>query len=270
MRILPKKSLGQNFLIDQNIRRKIVASLDLGPSDIVLEIGAGKGELTGLIAQKAGKIYALEIDRRLLTGLRESFAGSDNIQVIDQDILKLDLGCFIKNNKIKGKLKAFGNIPYYISSPIIEHLLKFRGQLSAIFITVQKEFAVRLASPPGSKEYGSFSCFAQYYTEPKILFHISRNCFKPSPKVDSSFLELKMREEPAVKVSDEEIFFKIIRTAFNQRRKTLRNSLSGIISERSLNEFFAKSGLESGVRPERLSLHDFALLANHKFLAKNT
>jgi len=263
MRILPKKSLGQNFLADQNIRNKIIASLDLQPDDLVLEIGAGRGELTELISQRVKKIYALEIDARLHLALSESLAKCQNIQIMHQDILKFDLAKFVKGHKIKGKLKVFGNIPYYISSPIIEQLLKFRAYLSAIFITTQKEFAVRLASAPGSKDYGSFSCFVQYYALPKILFQISKNCFKPSPKVDSSFLELKIREKPAVSVKDEGLFFRVIRAAFGQRRKTLRNSLSSLVSEESLHKFFTESGLDIKVRPERLSLKDFALLANY-------
>jgi len=262
MRILSKKSLGQNFLTDQNIRNKIVQALDLKTTDTVLEIGSGRGELTRLIAQKAGKIYSLEIDKRLYIALNVAFAAAKNIRIINQDILKFDLAKFIEGNKIKGRIKVFGNIPYYISSPIIEHLLNFRGYLSAIFITVQKEFAARVVAHPGTKDYGSFSCFVQYYALPKVIFNISRNCFKPSPKVDSSFLELKIREAPAISVRDQGLFFRIIRSAFNQRRKTLRNSLSEIVSEQALGKFFEESGIDIKVRPERLSLRDFALLVN--------
>lgn len=263
MHIQAKKSLGQNFLIDQNIRDKIISSLDLKPTDTILEIGSGKGELTGLIGRKAGMVFALEIDSRLEKVLTESLSANKNIRVINQDILKLDLAGFIEENRIKGKIKVFGNIPYYISSPIIERLLGFRQYLSEIFITVQKEFSARVAASPGNKDYGSFSCFVQYYCRPKVLFHISRNCFKPSPKVDSSFLRLEIREAPAVAVKDENLFFKIVRTAFNQRRKTLRNSLRGLVSEDSLDRFFEESGIDIKVRAERLNLTDFALLARH-------
>ncbi|MFA5176678.1 MAG: 16S rRNA (adenine(1518)-N(6)/adenine(1519)-N(6))-dimethyltransferase RsmA [Candidatus Omnitrophota bacterium] len=271
MRILPKKSLGQNFLIDQNIRNKIVASLELKKDDVVLEIGSGKGELTQAIAQQVSKVFGLEIDRRLYSLLVQKFTGpGKKVEIINQDILKLEIAKFLKENKIKGRIKVFGNIPYYISSPIIEHLLKFRDRIEAIFITVQKEFAARVAAAPGSKAYGSFSCFTQYYACPRVIFNISRNCFKPAPKVDSSFLELKIREEPAVQVKDEELFFKIIRGAFNQRRKTLRNSLEGIVSEETLNVFFNESGLDRGIRPEDLKLQDFAFLSNLQYLLKNT
>ncbi|MFA5150561.1 MAG: 16S rRNA (adenine(1518)-N(6)/adenine(1519)-N(6))-dimethyltransferase RsmA [Candidatus Omnitrophota bacterium] len=265
MRIQPKKSLGQNFLADQNIRNKIIASLELKENDVVLEIGSGKGELTQAIAQRASKVFGLEIDKRLHNFLTSAFADTGrNTEIINKDILKLDIAKFLKENKIKGRIKVFGNIPYYISSPIIEHLLKFRDRIEAIFITVQKEFAARVEAVPGSKAYGSFSCFTQYYTCPRIIFNISRNCFKPAPKVDSSFLELKIRKEPAVCVKDEELFFKIIRGAFNQRRKTLRNSLEEIVSPDTLNEFFARFGLDKNIRPEDLTLENFAFLSSYK------
>ncbi|MDD2680395.1 MAG: 16S rRNA (adenine(1518)-N(6)/adenine(1519)-N(6))-dimethyltransferase RsmA, partial [Candidatus Omnitrophica bacterium] len=235
MRIPAKKSLGQNFLIDENIRRKIIACLGLKPSDIVLEIGPGRGELTQAISQRVNKIFGLEIDKRLYSLLDSSFAGTNkNIKLINSDILKFDIAGFLRREKIRGRIKVFGNIPYYISSPIIEQLLKFRERIESVFITVQKEFAARVAALPGSKVYGSFSCFTQYYTSPRVIFNISRNCFRPLPKVDSSFLELKIRKKPAVQVKDERLFFKIIRGSFNQRRKTLRNSLSGIVAERAL------------------------------------
>ncbi len=268
MRIHPKKSLGQNFLIDPNIRGKIITALGLKPADIVLEIGAGRGELTKMIAQAVKKIYSLEIDKYLCSGLEESCRGIKNLRVMRQDILKFNLAGFIKSAKIKARIKVFGNIPYYISSPIIAHFLKYHKRISAIFITTQKEFAKRVVAVAGSKEYGAFSCFAQYYTCPKVIFDISKNCFRPAPKVDSSFLELKIRQEPHPHLKDEKLFFKIIRGAFNQRRKTLGNSLRGIVSGSVLDEFFAKSGLDRMVRPERLTLENFALLTNLQILSK--
>jgi len=271
MRIFPKKSLGQNFLVDPNIRNKLIASLDLKEDDIVLEIGSGKGELTRAIAQRVNKLFGLEIDKRLYSLLSSTF-GNDakNIEIINSDILKFDLAEFFKQRKVRGRIKVFGNIPYYISSPIIEHLLKFRGRINSIFITVQKEFARRVAAVPGSKAYGSFSCFTQYYTLPRIIFNISRNCFKPAPKVDSSFLELKIREKPAIQVRDEALFFKLIRSSFSQRRKTLRKSLAGLVAVNTLESFFVQSALDKNIRPENLSLENFALLANLQHLAKKS
>jgi 16S rRNA (adenine1518-N6/adenine1519-N6)-dimethyltransferase len=262
MRHKPIKSLGQNFLVDQNIRRKIIESLKLEPSDIVFEIGAGQGELTSLIASKVAKLYALEIDRRLYPLLIERLKVHDNVSLINQDILKFDLAEFCADQKIKGKIKVFGNIPYYISSPIIERLINYRAAIKEAFITVQKEFARRVAAVPGSKEYSSFSCFLQYYTIPEIIIQINRGCFYPVPKVDSVLLHLKFRNKPAVDVKDEELLFGIIRAAFNQRRKTLRNSLKGRVQPEKLEGFFLRNNLSLNIRPEELSLAEFADLVN--------
>jgi len=180
------------------------------------------------------------------------------MEIIKGDVLQFNLNKHLGNRK--DKIKVIGNIPYYISSPIIEHLLKYKEKISAIFITVQKEFARRLASPPGSKEYGSFSCFVQYYTVPKILLNINKGCFRPVPKVDSSLVRLSVRLNPAVRVEDEGLFFKLIRSAFSQRRKTLRNSLKGVIPEKQLEELLARHNLDINIRPEMLSLEDFSRL----------
>lgn len=255
----PKKSLGQNFLVDRNIARKIIEALELKPSDIILEIGAGKGELTGLIAPKVNKIYALEIDRRLYPLLTEHFKVCNNVSIINQDILKFDLA---KISKCDIKIKVFGNIPYYISSPIIERLIKYRAGISEVFITVQKEFAKRVVAKAKDEAYGSFSCFVQYYAICKIVFEIKSGCFYPTPKVDSCLLKLRFRDVPAVSVEDEEALFTVIRAAFNQRRKTLRNSLKGKVPLEKLEEFFLKNKLSLNTRPEDLSLAEFADLVN--------
>jgi 16S rRNA (adenine1518-N6/adenine1519-N6)-dimethyltransferase len=256
----PKKSLGQNFLVDKNIQRKIIAGMELKPSDIILEIGAGRGELTQALAEKVKKVYAVEIDPNLCGVLKDDFEKYSNLRVINQDILKFDIRKHF--DKIPGKIKIVGNIPYYISSPIIENLIEFRVKIDTVFITVQKEFAQRVTASCGSKDYGSFSCFVQYYTEPKILFHIKKSSFFPSPKVDSSFLKLKMRNKTPFVLRNKRLFFEIIRAAFNQRRKTLRNSLKGILDEEKLSLYFIKFGIDSNTRPEDLSLKDFANLAN--------
>jgi 16S rRNA (adenine1518-N6/adenine1519-N6)-dimethyltransferase len=267
MYIKPKKSLGQNFLIDKNIQNKIVRACGLSQDDIVLEIGAGRGDLTAVLAGNAKKVYALEIDRRLCSLLEQGLMAYDNCQVIKSDILKFDLVKFLHENKIKQKIKVIGNIPYYISSPIIEYLIGCRQMISSVFMTVQKEFGRRARAHPGSKEYGSFSCFVQYYAECIILFEISRSCFRPAPNVDSCFLSLFFREHPAVRVADEAAFFKLIRTAFNQRRKTLRNSLDGLLNKDQLVDFFQATGIDKNVRPEELSLVQFADLSNYLGLA---
>ncbi len=264
MHLKPKKRLGQNFLIDRNIQRKIIESLDLNPSDTLLEVGAGRGELTRLISGKVRRVFALEVDPGLCQILKDNLSGLSNVKIINRDVLKFNLKAYF--NKIQGKIKVFGNIPYYISTPIIERLIKFREKIDTAFITVQKEFAARIAAAAGPKDYGSFSCFVQYYTEPKILFLIKRTCFFPAPKVDSCLVRLNIRKEPAVFLRDEKLFFKTIRAAFNKRRKTLRNSLSGIILAKKLDFFFHKYGIDRNIRPENLSLQDFANLANTQFL----
>jgi 16S rRNA (adenine1518-N6/adenine1519-N6)-dimethyltransferase len=260
MNVRPKKRLGQNFLVDKNIQKKIINACEFKNSDTVLEIGSGRGELTKLIAERVSKVFALEIDPFLCENLKVILKDFPNSQVINQDILRFDLRKYFCTTK--QKLKVIGNIPYYISSPIIEHLIKFSDKISTIFITVQKEFALRIIANPGSKEYGSFSLFTQYYVEPKILFTIKKNSFYPVPKIDSAFLSIKIRKKPKVSVRDEGLLFKIIRRAFNQRRKVLKNSLSGIISTQKLEQFFNKHNISSNIRPEDLSLEDFATLAN--------
>jgi len=260
-RLKPKKSLGQNFLFDKNIREKIIRSCDLGAEDIVLEIGSGTGILTSRLAEHVKQIFAVEIDKNLHGFLEENLKNCGNCSLIKGDILKLDINKFLKEQGITRKIKVIGNIPYYISSPIIEYLIKYRGNLDSVFLTVQKEFGRRMAASPGSKDYSSFSCFVQYYALTKILFEIKRGSFRPEPKVDSVFLKLKLRETPAVKVEDEELFFKLIRSAFGQRRKTLRNSLESLTGKETLENFFKESGLNRNARPETLSLDNFALMS---------
>ena len=260
MHLKPKKYLGQNFLFDKNIQRKIVGFCELRSSDIVFEIGAGRGELTQLIAKTAKKVYALEIDSNLCDLLKENLKKYKNIKIINQDILKFDFKSYFA--KSKNKLYVIGNIPYYITTPIIEHLLKYRSKIDTIFISVQKEFARRMHAPCGSKDYGALSCFIQYYTNPKILFNIKKTSFFPVPRVDSSFVQLKLTQEARANIRDERLIFQIIRAAFNQRRKTLRNSLKGIVSPKKLNRFFEKYGIDINIRPEDLALKDFRNLAN--------
>lgn len=258
MHIKPKKSLGQNFLIDRNIQNKIIENIDLDPADTILEIGPGEGAITGLLCRNAAKVFAVEIDRSLCALLTSKFAAVQNLSVINADFLKFDLRSLPPGNK----LKVIGNIPYYITSPIVEHLLFYRERITDIYLTVQKEFANRMAADPGSKVYGSFSCFVQYYTQPEILFLIKKNSFHPPPKVDSCFMRMKLREEPAVKVKNEAMLFKIIRTAFGQRRKTMKNGLEELIPNRQLEQFFRQYDIDPRIRAEDLALQDFANLAN--------
>ncbi|MFA6129581.1 MAG: 16S rRNA (adenine(1518)-N(6)/adenine(1519)-N(6))-dimethyltransferase RsmA [Candidatus Omnitrophota bacterium] len=262
MYVKPKKSLGQNFLIDKNIQKKIISACGLSNERIVLEIGAGKGDLTEQLAINSKRVYALEIDRRLFPSLEEKIKTHANCRLLWGNILEFDINKLLKNELIKQKIIVIGNIPYNISSPIIEHLIQYRAGIDTVFMTVQKEFGRRINAAAGSKEYGSFSCFVQYYAQTKIIFEIKKGSFKPVPKVDSCFLSLKFRQKPPVEVREEKMLFKVIRSAFNQRRKTLRNSLSGLITLAPLEEFLDEQGIDINVRPEELTLDEFARLSN--------
>jgi 16S rRNA (adenine1518-N6/adenine1519-N6)-dimethyltransferase len=256
----PKKSLGQNFLQDPNIRRKIIAACDFSANDTVIEIGPGQAAMTALIAPLVKRLYAVELDTVLASMLEAQFKDDPRVTIIHQDFLKTDIAGLRKTAHTR--VKVFGNIPYYITSPIIEHLFEFCSYISNIYLTVQKEFGQRIVAEPGTEHYGSFSCFVQYYTQPKIEFLIKRTCFYPAPKVDSCLLSLHMRPSPAVSVKNEQLLFNIIRTSFQQRRKTLRNSLKELIPRDKLDSFFEKYSINSKARSETLSLQHFANLAN--------
>jgi 16S rRNA (adenine1518-N6/adenine1519-N6)-dimethyltransferase len=263
MYIKPKKSLGQNFLTDKNILLKMVSACVLSGDDIVLEIGAGMGDLTQILAQRAKEVYSLEIDRRVFGALKQRLGAYPNFRLLEGDILKFDIARFARERSNNRKIKVVGNIPYYISTPIIEHLIRYRELIDTVFMTVQKEFARRVVAAAGSKEYGSLSCFVGYYAESRVLFEIKRGSFKPSPKVDSCFLSLKFREAPPVNVDGEDLLFSLVRAAFNQRRKTLRNSLAGYLDGALLEGFLKDRGIDRNVRAERLTLGEFADICNY-------
>jgi 16S rRNA (adenine1518-N6/adenine1519-N6)-dimethyltransferase len=201
-------------------------------------------------------VIAVEIDKGLCLLLTEKFSAYKNFELINADILKLDLSKF-------GRLKVIANLPYYISSPAIAHILNYRKSIKETYLTLQKELAMRLCSPSGTKDYGAISCLVQYYSQARILFPISNSCFWPRPKVDSCFVELKMLPKPKVKVKNEKLFFKLIRLAFNQRRKLLKNSLSSLLPQIRPAHCFEASGLKQKARAEDLSLSDFARLADY-------
>jgi 16S rRNA (adenine1518-N6/adenine1519-N6)-dimethyltransferase len=255
----PKKSLGQHFLTDQRILRRIADACSDTASDTVVEIGPGRGALTRLLAQRFQRIYALELDARLIAPLRAEFEFFPQVQILHQDALTFDPSTLAWAHG----LKIVGNIPYYISSPLLERLFSYRGLIKEICITVQKEFARRVVAPPGSKEYGSLSCFAQYYSEPEILFYIKRGCFSPAPKVDSAFLRLRLQDRVAYEgdPQGEKLFFHVMRAAFSQRRKMLKNTLDGIVEADALQKFFISTGINPKARAEILSLRNFMRLS---------
>lgn len=258
----PRKSLGQNFLIDKNIQAKIIRVCNLNKADIVLEIGPGRGELTQYLIKQAGKVIAVELDRNLYQGLKEKFGSFKNLELLNTDILKLNLSGLCGRTG-GGRLKVVANIPYYISTPIITHLLSHGKNVEEIYLTLQKEFAKRLIARPGNKDYGAFSCFVQFYTRPEALFSIPSSAFWPSPKVNSCFVRLEILDKPLVKVKNEEIFFKIIRAGFNQRRKLLKNNLSRIFPLPQAVSCLGKLGLDENLRAEDLTLLDFAKIADN-------
>ncbi|MDD5654123.1 MAG: 16S rRNA (adenine(1518)-N(6)/adenine(1519)-N(6))-dimethyltransferase RsmA [Candidatus Omnitrophica bacterium] len=255
-----KKSLGQSFLKDNSVVDKIISSCALQKDDTVLEIGPGHGELTRAIIKQVKRLVCVELDPVLCGLLKDNLGENEDLRIINADILKTDLDRYLGNEK--GRVKVIGNIPYYITTPILEHLFKYLDKIGEIFLTVQKEFARRIVSLPGSREYGSFSCFAQFYTDARVLFYIKKGSFFPAPKVDSAFIRLRVRTEPPVVVKDKELFFKVVRASFGQRRKMLKNSLKEAVPQAALEAYFNRYALDPKVRAENLSLQDFANLAN--------
>lgn len=244
----PRKHLGQNFLVDPKIKEKIILSCELKKDEEVIEIGPGLGHLTEGLLPQVKKIYAIEKDPRYSQELKKRYP-PDRLEVIETDILKFDL------SKLPAGLKVIGNLPYYISTPIIERFIVYREAFPECFFTVQKEFAERLAAKPGTKAYGSLSCFIQYYSDVKILFKIPAGAFRPAPKVTSCFIRILFRP-PAIQVADEQKLFKLIRTAFSQRRKKISNSIKTLF-HRDLAEAFSNCGLSGKERAEDLSLKNY-------------
>lgn len=259
----PLKRLGENYLIDGNIKDKIIAEAGINKNDTVLEIGPGFGALTMDIASSGAKVFAVEKDRKAFSILR-SLAGRSfpNLKLFNADILEFDLKAAAGGSKIK----VLGNLPYYITTPLIEYLILNRVLIECIFIVIQREVANRLLAHPGSKDRGSISCFVQYYTEPRYIHTIKRSSFYPAPEVDSALLRIDILQKPPVSVDDEELFFKIVRGAFNQRRKSIVNSLSRKevlgISKGKLTDILNKAGVDPLARPEDLPLQSFAAISN--------
>lgn len=263
-----KKSLGQNFLIDGNILRNIAEAAELGPDTGVLEIGPGIGALTEKLAERAGRVIAVEIDQRLLPILEESLAPFPNVGIVHGDVLKIDLAELIRE-RFAGmrKLSVAANLPYYITTPIVMRLLEERLPFATIVVMVQREVADRMRAAPGGKDYGSLSVAVQYYTEPEWIASVPRSVFIPPPSVDSAVLRLRVRERPAVETADEALFFDVVRAAFAQRRKTLLNNLQNMPAAKSLGKDGVRRMIESsGISPDRrgetLTLAEFAALAD--------
>ena len=262
-----QKKFGQTFLIDENVVEKIVRDAGVTKDDFVLEIGPGIGTMTQILCENAREVVAVEIDDKLIPILTEdTLSWYDNVTVIHEDILKLDI-VKLANERNGGKpIKVVANLPYYITTPIIMGLFESHVPLDSITIMVQKEVADRMQVGPGTKDYGALSLAVQYYAKPQILLNVPASCFMPRPNVDSAVIQLTRYEKPPVEVADEHLMFRLIRASFNQRRKTMTNSVGNSpemsVSKEQMAAALEKCGLSATVRGEALTLAQFAELAN--------
>lgn len=256
-----KKGLGQNFLTDKSVLEDIANAAK--PGSGVLEIGPGFGVLTKELSENFEKVVSIEIDSRLMEVLDYTLSDCDNVKIINDDVMKCNLESIIKNEFGDEKISIAANLPYYITTPIITSLIEKKLNVSCIVVMIQKEVAERLCAKPGTKDYGAISVLCGYYTEPEIITNVSAGKFIPPPKVDSAVVRMKIREAPRVRVSDESLFFKTVKAAFAQRRKTLLNCLSAAFpyGKSEITERMLKAGIEPNRRGETLSIEEFAVLS---------
>ncbi|MCI9486136.1 MAG: 16S rRNA (adenine(1518)-N(6)/adenine(1519)-N(6))-dimethyltransferase RsmA [Lachnospiraceae bacterium] len=261
-----QKKFGQNFLIDPHVLEKIIRAAGITGEDFVLEIGPGIGTMTQYLAEAAGHVCAVEIDRNLIPILHETLAGYENVSVLNEDILKVDVAALVREGNGGRPIKVVANLPYYITTPIIMGLFESHVPLKSVTVMVQKEVADRMKSGPGSKDYGALSLAVQYYAEAYLAANVPPNCFMPRPKVGSAVIRLTCHKEPPVKVKDERLMFRLIRASFNQRRKTLANSLGNSpelsFTKEEIGAALEEMGLSPTVRGEALTLEQFAELAD--------
>ena len=262
-----QKKFGQNFLIDTSVLDRIIAAAEITKEDCVLEIGPGIGTMTQYLAECAGEVVAVEIDKNLIPILEETLSAYDNVTVINDDILKVDVNRIVQEKNGGRPVKVVANLPYYITTPIIMGLFENHVPLKSITIMVQKEVADRMQVGPGTKDYGALSLAVQYYAEPYIVANVPPNCFMPRPTVGSAVIRLTRHAQPPVHVRDEKLMFRIIRASFNQRRKTLANGLKNSpeldLPKEVISEAIDRLGRGASIRGEALTLEEFAELANH-------
>lgn len=266
------KSLGQNFLTDKNIIDQIIEGAGIGEEDLVIEIGPGIGVLTWEAAQIAQKVIAVEIDKNLIPILKDTLQEAQNTEIVNQDILKTDLNTLIKTEKTAAEaagrpfahVRVIGNLPYYITTPIIMKLLEDNVQADSITVMMQKEVAERMRALPGTKAYGALSVAVQYYCIAENVVNVPAGCFLPQPKVDSAVLRLDMRREAPVQLRDKDMFFRCVKAGFGQRRKTLSNALMGVenMTKELAKEILEGADIDPGRRAETLDLEEFARLSN--------
>ena len=261
-----QKKFGQNFLIDTHVLDKIIRAANITKDDMIIEIGPGIGTMTQYLANAAGKVIAVEIDKNLIPILEETLGEYDNVRVINEDVLKVDLKKLADEENGGKPVKVVANLPYYITTPIIMGLFENKVPIDSITVMVQKEVADRMQTGPGSKDYGALSLAVQYYADPYIVANVPPNCFMPRPNVGSAVIRLTRHEKPPVEVKDEQLMFEIIRASFNQRRKTLANGLNNSdklkFSKEKITEVIEKLGKGASVRGEALTLEEFAKLTN--------
>ena len=261
-----QKKFGQNFLIDTHVLDKIISAAGITGDDCVLEIGPGIGTMTQYLAENAGHVVAVEIDRNLIPILKETLADYDNVTVINEDILRVDIKALAEEYNDGKPIKVVANLPYYITTPIIMGLFESGVPIDNITVMVQKEVADRMKEGPGSKDYGALSLAVQYYAEPEIVANVPPNCFIPRPNVGSAVIRLTRHKEMPVEVKDPALMFKIIRASFNQRRKTLQNGLGNAselpYTKEQIAAAIAEMGLTPTIRGEALSLAQFAQLSD--------
>lgn len=261
-----QKKFGQNFLVDKNILEKIVDAAQITENDCVLEIGPGIGTMTQYLAERAGSVIAVEIDKNLIPVLQDTLSSYNNVTILNQDILKVDINHIVETYNDGNPIKVVANLPYYITTPIIMALFERHVTLKSITIMIQKEVADRIQAQAGTKDYGALSLAVQYYAKPEVIIKVPAACFMPRPNVDSSVIRLTRYEMPPVKAQDEDYLFTVIRASFNQRRKTLVNGLSNAgsvgVSKEKIAEVLTQMELPLTVRGETLTLEQFTELSN--------
>lgn len=260
-----QKKFGQNFLIDEHVLNKIIAAAGVTKEDMVLEIGPGFGTMTQYLSENAREVVAVEIDKELIPVLNDTLSDYDNVTIINEDILKIDIEKLVQERNGGNPIKVVANLPYYITTPIIMGLLENHVPVDNITVMVQKEVAMRMQAKPGTKDYGALSLAVQYYTKPYIAANVPPNCFIPRPNVGSAVIRLELFDEPPVNVKDEKMMFSIIRASFNQRRKTLQNSIvnGGLpFTKEQISKALGKMELADTIRGEALSLEQFAKLTD--------
>lgn len=261
-----QKKFGQNFLIDANILENIVGAAEISKEDFVLEIGPGIGTMTQYLCEAAGQVVAVEIDKMLIPILQDTLSEYDNVEIINQDVLKVDIKSMAEEKNQGKPIKVVANLPYYITTPIIMGLFESKVPIESITIMVQKEVADRMQTGPGSKDYGALSLAVQYYADAKVMLNVSASCFMPRPNVDSAVIQLTRHRKAPVDVEDEKLMFQIIRASFNQRRKTLvnglKNSLELDFSKEEILSAIQEIGKPDTIRGEALTLEEFAMLSN--------